>query len=127
VTVLYGGLNVDVKQDTWTWNGTLWTHKTDSGPGKRYCAVMAYDSIRHSTVLFGGYNGSEWLADTWEWNGTIWQQRATSGPGPRQYTSMAFDETHGKCVCLAGEVRTTTPGNGMALHGPIAVWSPRGA
>ena len=38
---------------------------------------MAYDAARGVTVLFGGYDGANYLGDTWEWNGTSWTQVGT--------------------------------------------------
>jgi hypothetical protein len=65
--------------DTWTWNGTKWTPQAPAhSPSPRFGASMAYDSIHHVVVLFGGRLGSlGQLNDTWTWNGIDWTQVAT--------------------------------------------------
>jgi hypothetical protein len=58
--------------DTWVWNGELWTQLEDIGPSARAANALAFDSTRERIVLFGGVAGSAVLADTWEWDGTEW-------------------------------------------------------
>jgi hypothetical protein len=70
-TILFGGYFYDVTAhyyaDTWRWNGSAWTQATASGPSARQAHAMAYDAGRNRIVLFGGYNGTQYLRDTWEW------------------------------------------------------------
>jgi len=40
--------------DTWTWNGSAWDARRQTGPSPRSGAVMAYDAPSSETVLFGG-------------------------------------------------------------------------
>ncbi len=48
---------------------------TQSPAGRAY-AAMDYDSLRSSTVLFGGSsNSSSNVADMWVWDGILWTQR----------------------------------------------------
>ena len=52
--VLFGGCTDCAAQtlaETWEWDGTLWTLRTNQSPGGD---VMAYDSARSVTVLFAG-------------------------------------------------------------------------
>ena len=71
VTELFGGqtgfaFGAGVLGDTWQWDGNDWTQVPITGPTPRTFTKMVYDSNRHRTVLFGGYNGSQFVGDTWE-------------------------------------------------------------
>ena len=71
---------------------------------------MAYDSVRHQAVLFGGRNsGGAVLADTWLWSSTTqsWTQAAATGPTPRTRVAMAFDPIAKKVVMFGGLGSTT--------------------
>lgn len=50
----------------------IWTQRTPTAsPSARVTDVLAYDSARNVSVLFGGTNASGvLLSETWEWNGT---------------------------------------------------------
>jgi hypothetical protein len=66
---------------------------------------MAYDSVRHVTVLFGGNFGSssQNLGDTWEYGSDHqWVFRSNTGPALRRTMSMAFDSSRGVCVLWGG-------------------------
>jgi hypothetical protein len=107
-TVLFGGhfcCDPEVKDfgDTWTWDGTVWTHVTDAGPGARFSGGMVYDSARKRVVLFGGADETKSFGDTWEWDGAKWTQVATTGPAPRDTFGMAYDKLRAKVVLFAGE------------------------
>jgi hypothetical protein len=75
VTVLYGGVTPDASSqimgDTWEWDGTAWTERSESGPSFRYSHSLAYDSARAVTVLYGGVYRptpdavSQIMGDTW--------------------------------------------------------------
>ena len=71
VTQLFGGqtgfaFGVGVLGDTWQWDGTDWTQIPIAGPTPRSFTKMVYDSNRQRSVLFGGYNGTQFVGDTWE-------------------------------------------------------------
>jgi hypothetical protein len=52
--------------DTWAWDGMTWEQIfPDSTPSARYGHQMAYDDSRSESLLFGGYDNSNWLQDTW--------------------------------------------------------------
>ena len=108
VVVLFGGTNCSAScttvteyADTWEWNGTTWAQKTPAtSPTGRDSYGLAYDSLRGTTILFGGYGSS---GDTWEWNGTNWSQVTTSPSPPyRYYAPMVFDTAHGRAVLYGG-------------------------
>src|SRR5262249_8617046 len=93
----------DVAQ-TWSWDGTSWTNlNPPANPtGQRCGAVMACDTLRGRTALFGGYDASAtpiWYGDTWEWDGSTWSLRsAFFGPAARFEQCMAFDPVRGRVV-----------------------------
>lgn len=85
--MLFGGQgnpSVGMLNDTWTWNGTVWTKKTPAtSPFARYQASSDYLSGT-GTVMFGGFGGTGGvLTETWVWNGTNWtlQNPTTVPPG----------------------------------------------
>ena len=62
-------------------------------PPARTNAQIAYDAVTQKVVLFGGFNGRNYLGDTWLWDGTAsrWTQvRPTHSPtavtGPMLFT-----------------------------------------
>lgn len=88
-----------------------WTQVSPSNaPPPRYGAAMAYDSIHHQVVLFGGegpvtnvYGPVPNLNDTWTWDGTTWTQKfPQNSPSPRSGHSMAFDSDLGVVVLFGG-------------------------
>ncbi len=71
VTILYGGqtgfaFGADPLGDTWQWNGASWRQLEVDGPPPRTFVKMVYDRDRHQCVLFGGYDGAQFVGDTWE-------------------------------------------------------------
>jgi hypothetical protein len=106
--ILFGGGDPDYYgarwADTWEWDGTVWTQRLGRGPSARASHSMAYDSVRHRVVLFGGVaaNGQR-LADTWEWDGVAWAQRLpAAGPPARHGAFMAFDSARARTVLFGG-------------------------
>lgn len=95
--------------DTWLWNGRSWRQLDVPGPPARSAAMVAYDSVRHVVVLFGG-SGPEgagqglYFQDTWTWDGNQWQKQYPAHmPDPRMRAGMVFDERHGLVVMFGGE------------------------
>jgi hypothetical protein len=105
-TVLFGGVDsggLNPSDDTWTWDGTAWhVLLNGGGPPARVWHAMAYDSVRHEVVLFGGGTLAGSAQDTWTWNGAAWSLRATTGPSPRSRHAMAFDIARGEIVLFGG-------------------------
>lgn len=99
----------DAPTETWEWNGATWSLKSSTGPSSRSNFAMAYDSIRHVTVLHGGTVGSN---ETWEWNGTVWTLRSTLGPSTTGIF-LAFDDARGVAV-LVDTAGQTWEWNGAA-------------
>ena len=116
VVVLFGGRAgaMDLT-DTWEWDGTFWRSITPVGPvpPARAGARMAYDSVRRSSVLVGGFpfneTPSNYFGDTWGWDGTRWTLLADEahGPGRRGDCGLAFDEVRGVLVLFGGYLSGT--------------------
>jgi len=67
--------------------------------------VMAYDSARGVTVLFGGLSEDE----TWEWDGANWTQRFPDNkPAPRTRHAMAYDSARGVTILFGGSSDDST-------------------
>jgi hypothetical protein len=99
------GVDATGRNDTWTWDGTTWTHQhpATSPPG-RYGAAMAYDAATGTVVLFGGFRFPAARSDTWTWDGTTWtQQSPATRPGARWLASMAYDAATGTVVLFGGQ------------------------
>jgi hypothetical protein len=79
-----------------------------SSPSARCCMGMTYDSAAHSTVLFGGGNGTgvPYIAygDTWTWTSNHgWSQLSPpASPPARQGPGMAYDAATGVVVLFGG-------------------------
>jgi hypothetical protein len=117
--VLFGGQATSgLLNDTWGWDGTLWTQSEDIGPSARCEHALAFDSIRERVVLFGGGTpGPPWtyFADTWEWDGTEWTQMADTGPALRLGYGMTFDTKIKRVVLFGG-------GNASTLFADTWSW-----
>jgi hypothetical protein len=71
VTVMFGGidLNYDPTADVWEWNGTAWTQRTTTGTvlTARSEHSASYDTLRDTTVFFGGIDTNyDPSGQTWE-------------------------------------------------------------
>ena len=92
--------------DTWVLRGDEWVKLPVSGPSARAEAAMAYDPVRRSVVLFGGYartaQGRVRHGDTWEWDGRGWRLASTEGPPGRNGAALAFDQNRGMVILSGG-------------------------
>jgi uncharacterized protein (TIGR03437 family) len=106
--------------DIWTWDGSSanWVQQTldPDGPSE-VRGVMAYDSVRDQTVLYGGVFdtifSSGWVSGpyTWLWNGLSWTQANVPGPNPSRTTeAAAFDPVRGQLVLFGGADTYTQSG-----------------
>jgi Cep192 domain 4 len=107
-TVLFGGAEPagtgKFDADTWEFDGTTWTQIPVSGPPAGALGVMAYDSRRGVSVLFGGGDATTFLPPvTWEWNGATWSPRFTQhAPPARVWTAMSYDSLRHVMVLFGG-------------------------
>ena len=84
---------------------------------------MAYDSLRHVIVLFGGIgSGYTRLSDTWEWDGSAWNRRAVAGPSARDGFGIVWDSMRGRVVLFGG---WDTAANNDCWEWDGASWSRR--
>ncbi len=70
--VLFGGIDRQFSNGTWTWDGSTWTKQASAThPSARAWPSMAYDAATGTIVLFGGLHDVaghlRQLADTWTW------------------------------------------------------------
>jgi len=72
VVVLFGGSVGEPPEylgDTWEYNGAIWYPiATGAAPSPRDLHAMCYDANRATTVLFGGFDGTDYRDDTWEYS-----------------------------------------------------------
>jgi cysteine-rich repeat protein len=106
--VVFGGRVVNgggalERNDTWEYNDDGWSQlPATNPPQKQFGQVMAYDSRRRVTVMFGR-NG-----ETWELSNAVWIKRAVSGPPARIRAAMIYDVARGK-ILLVGGISTVAP------------------
>lgn len=113
--MLFGGMGaaaVGDFGDTWSWNGSSWTHLSPGpGPPARSGAGVSYDAAAKALVLEGGSsfdttNGTlAPLRDTWAWNGSRWFVEPVAPGGDRG--AMAFDARTGQLVLLPPDSTST--------------------
>lgn len=97
--VLFGGSadpsGVAWLDDTWTWNGSLWTvHHPVSYPPPGERPAMAYDAAMQKVVLLVN-------SETWTWDGTNWTRLDVATTPFGGYTVMTYDAATGSIVLFA--------------------------
>jgi hypothetical protein len=108
VSVLFGGSSDSGPgnlHDTWEWDGTRWTQMTPAtSPPPVAGGMMAYDSARGVSVLFGGSGSTGLNSSTWEWDGTNWTQKSpATSPPARVWAAMTYDSVRGRMVLFGGD------------------------
>lgn len=73
VMILFGGMNAyDSFNDTWAYNPATnrWTELAPDGlvPDMRAFHAMVYDSDTGQVIMFGGFDGYQYLNDTWAYD-----------------------------------------------------------
>ena len=101
--IIFGGIDQagDLLNDTWVFKDGQWTQiePTHSSPCYRQEPVMAYDSVRDRTVLFGGRTQKGLVNDTWMWSGSYWTQfQSEHSPPAATFSRMVFDERRSQIV-----------------------------
>ena len=82
LVVLFSGTtccNTGVIGDTWTWDGTDWTHQTPvtTPPEVNAYSVAAFDATRGLTLRFDtSFASPVWSPSTWTYDGTNWSALA---------------------------------------------------
>jgi Kelch motif len=107
--VLFGGVGGNgTLDDTWTWNGSVWSHDPlQVSPTGRSASGMA--SLCGKAVLFGGVLSARgsFVADPWTWDGSHWMSGATA-PIPAQREDPAFAALDETLVLFGGYVPTSS-------------------
>lgn len=140
VTVMFGGYSSSntYLSDTWEWNGTLWSITCAAGScgsgtlGARRGHMLAFDSTRSRTVMFGGRDAvSTALDDTWEYNAATNAWAAGCGgagcstkPTARQGAGMAFDSQNAVTVLFSGVLAGGSPAPNDTWSYNGTVWAP---
>ena len=79
-------------------------------PSDRFDQVMAYDTARDRTVMFGGQSnsGGGALNETWEWDGANWNLMSPPDSPPATVgAAMTYDSTGQQMVMFGGYVYGT--------------------
>ena len=104
--VAYSGfIRNESYNDTWTYQGGVWTNITPTagGPGPRRSAMMVWDAADGYVLMFGGSNGATYFNDTWSFLGGHWQRIDTVGAPPaRRSYGLAYDAAQGEVVLFGG-------------------------
>ncbi|MEK6371405.1 MAG: kelch repeat-containing protein [Acidobacteriota bacterium] len=119
-TVFFGGFSENYYDQTWTWDGTVWTRVKKNPPPPRALAAMWYDPTLKKTVLYGGLGRQTTdgrlvrFGDMWTFDGTGWTELKLTGatPGPRYGPQVAVDPRTNKVV-LFGGLRVDTSETGV--------------
>lgn len=108
--VLFGGSvpsSQTLLNDTWTWDGSTWMQQSPTtAPSARRGALMVFDELRQTVLMFGGetaFNPAAWSDQTWEWDGDNWLPLNTATkPSGRWNHAMAYDPRSGTTVMFGG-------------------------
>lgn len=109
--IVFGGNSTDgLMNDTWAYDpvADLWTELKPSGalPPPRWGQCTAYDPSEGQMIVFGGWNGSEYLNDTWTYDlaANAWTEQEPAGtlPTGRVGYGMAFDIGLGRAIMFGG-------------------------
>jgi hypothetical protein len=107
--------------DTWTWNGTTWTHQSPVHvPPARSFTQMAFDQQTGQLLMFGGVSPAiaADLADTWTWTGSDWHQLDPAvSPSARDSAAVAYDPTTDQVVMFGGRDGGQTLGDTWTWNG----------
>jgi hypothetical protein len=114
VSVLFGGSSDSGPgnlSDTWEWDGFKWVQMTPAvSPPPVADGVMAYDSRRGMSVLFGGSGLGGLSSATWEWDGAGWTQRSFAvSPAAQVWAAMAYDSIRNRMVLFEGDPNSGSP------------------
>ena len=124
VVVLFGGTDMNGVglNDTWTWDGAMWTHETPPRfPQRRESPMLAYTAVGKRVVMFGGLGPGGLRNETWTWNGSNWRlEHPTTPPPKRSDAGFAYDAPGGKWCCSPARARVASS---TTIRGPGTVWN----
>ncbi|MBM4061634.1 MAG: hypothetical protein FJ265_11150, partial [Planctomycetes bacterium] len=107
-TVMFGGSNSAMLQDTWEHDGSRWRKVGSAAAPLRLAgAAAAFDPHRARTLLFGGSYLWFTYDVTWEYDGTVWTvTNPAVRPPARQRHAMAYDSARRRTVLFGGDTST---------------------
>ena len=104
--VLFGGCSdsacASLLDDPWIRRNRLDSRTAGQQPPARHNAVMAYDPVNATIVLFGGATASGITNDQWTWNGVNWIRAPGGSSDARQRAGMAYSRRDGGLVLFGG-------------------------
>lgn len=108
--------------DQWEFDGTSWSRRTFStaNPYEITDHVMAYDSLRKKSVIFGGWRsgfGNPYQDDTWIFDGTSYKKMDGGGPSGREKVGLAFDKKKKVIVLFGGYTGNERMGDTWTFNG----------
>jgi hypothetical protein len=120
--ILFGGLTINFPggqkalDDTWEWNGSVWTKLHIKGPEPRWGHKIVYDESRGVIILFGGYDGSKYFNDTWIFEGKTATWSKTNDihtPLARCSHGMTYNNYRKKVLLFGGVTLSDVPLNDL--------------
>jgi hypothetical protein len=128
--VLFGGCSDTLcsspLQDTWIWNGSIWTQQNPAQiPSPRYGANMAYSSAPTASgvYLFSGWNGAAPISDMWLWTGGNWTSLPIATlPPAREDAGFSYDPVNQQLVLFGGLNGSEQPINDTWLF-TVGAWT----
>jgi hypothetical protein len=112
VLVLYGGRPVELdkcSQETWEWDGQVWTQKDAQPPTACDHVKMVYDASSGESILFSGLDPAENpVYETWSWNGEDWRLLSEAGPESRGHFGFVYDPSHEQTLLYGGYTSSAT-------------------
>lgn len=104
--ITYGGFDTtnSKHEDTWVRKNGVWTQKATTSPlGNLISSQMAYDPVRHKTILFSGAGNIGSEMRTMAWDGTSWTELSPAHSPPDRYNgSLAWDPIRRELVLFGG-------------------------
>jgi hypothetical protein len=100
--------------DLYEFDGTTWTHieaskfKDSQRPPFRNFSSASYDPKLKKTILFGGYDDTNYLDQTWTWDGTVWARQKNKPPTQRALAALFYDPVQQKTILYGGVGRLTS-------------------
>jgi hypothetical protein len=100
--VLFGGVfrwgvalplfNYTVSDETWEWDGSVWTQQSPAvHPGPLSGPAMVYDGASGRVLLFAG--------EQWEWDGSTWR-RSSAKAVPAWESKISYDNARQRVVAF---------------------------
>lgn len=105
---------------TWEWDGKAWTRFEGLSPEGRQGFVMAYDTRKNKTILWGGMNvAGQILEDgVWEFDGKEWKNISTQpAPEVRMLPGYAYDSKRGMLIIFGGAGKSGVLGDTWGWNG----------